>query len=210
MVKSIEELFEQVQESIDNAFEKGVKKIKIVTDHGWLLLPGGLPKTELNKNLTVDKWGRCALIKEGVKNDFLHLPWRWNTSIFIAYPEGISSFIINQEYTHGGISIQECLVPTIYIENPNATKAISKIQELKWVNLKCTILTENAQENFSIDIRTKYNDETTSIIISRDKIIKDNKIFVMVNDDAEAKAATIVLLDENGRILDKKVTTVGE
>ena len=76
--------------------------------------------------------------------------------------------------------------------------------------MKCTILTENAQENFSIDIRTKYNDETTSIIISRDKIIKDNKIFVMVNDDAEAKAATIVLLDENGRILDKKVTTVGE
>ena len=32
----------------------------------------------------------------------------------------------------------------------------------------------------------------------------------MVNDDAEAKAVTIVLLDENGRILDKKTTTVGE
>lgn len=210
MVKSIEELFEQVQESLDNAFEKGVKKIKIVTDHGWLLLPGGLPKTELNAGLTETRWGRCALIKEGANTDLLHLPWRWNESIFIAYAPGISFFKINEEYAHGGISIQECLVPTIYIENPNVAKSISKIQEPKWVNLKCTILTENAQENYSIDIRTKYNDESSSIIESRNKLITDNKIFVMVNDESEAKAATIVLLDENGRILDKKVTTVGE
>ena len=210
MVKSIEELFEQVQESLDTAFEKGVKKIKIVTDHGWLLLPGGLPKTVLNAGLTETRWGRCALIKEGANTDLLHLPWRWNESIFIAYAPGISFFKINEEYAHGGISIQECLVPTIFIENPNASKVNAKIQELKWVNLKCTIATENAQENYTIDIRTKYNDETTSIIESSNKIITDNKIFVMVNDDAEAKAVTIVLLDENGRILDKKTTTVGE
>ena len=31
----------------------------------------------------------------------------------------------------------------------------------------------------------------------------------MVDDDAEHQAATIVLLDENGIILDKKPTTVG-
>ena len=210
MVKSIEELFEQVQESLDTAFEKGVKKIKIVTDHGWLLLPGGLPKAELNAGLTETRWGRCALIKEGANTDLLHLPWRWNESIFIAYAPGISFFKKNEEYAHGGISIQECLVPTILIENPNAAKVHSKIHEIKWVNLKCTITTENAQENFSIDIRTKFNDETTSIVESRNKMITDNKVFVMVNDDAEAKAANIVLLDANGRILDKKETTVGE
>jgi hypothetical protein len=43
MVKRVEELFEQIQEALDVAFEKGVKRIKIVTDHGWLLMPGGLP-----------------------------------------------------------------------------------------------------------------------------------------------------------------------
>jgi hypothetical protein len=31
----------------------------------------------------------------------------------------------------------------------------------------------------------------------------------MVDDGAESQAATIVLLDENERILDKKPTTVG-
>jgi hypothetical protein len=214
MVKSIEELFEQVQESLDNAFEKGVKKIKIVTDHGWLLLPGGLPKTELNSGLAETRWGRCALIKEGANTDLLHLPWRWNESVFIAYAPGISFFKINEEYAHGGISIQECLVPTIYIENPNSTAVNSKIKNIKWVNLKCNITTESAKDNYSIDIRRKFNDGSTSIvekiIKNNDKKIVDNKIFVMAKDSAEAEAATIVLLDENGRILDKKATTVGE
>ncbi|MBK7438306.1 MAG: PglZ domain-containing protein [Saprospiraceae bacterium] len=36
MVKRIEELFDQVQEALDVAFERGIKRIKIVTDHGWL------------------------------------------------------------------------------------------------------------------------------------------------------------------------------
>ena len=71
-------------------FERGIKRIKIVTDHGWLLLPGGLPKTPLNAGLTETRWGRCALIKEGAATNLLHLPWRWNPSIFIAYAPGIS------------------------------------------------------------------------------------------------------------------------
>lgn len=32
----------------------------------------------------------------------------------------------------------------------------------------------------------------------------------MVSDDAESQAATVVLLDAGGRILDKKLTTVGD
>lgn len=210
MVKSIPTLFEQIQESLDLAFEKGVKKIKIVTDHGWLLLPGGLPKTAINAGLTETRWGRCALIKDGVSTDFLHLPWRWNPAIFIAYAPGISFFRINEEYAHGGISIQECLTPTIYIENTGATVSNAKIMEVKWVNLKCTVVTENADNGYYIDIRSKYSDENTSVLENKNKPIRDNKVFVMATDDSEAQAATVVLLNENGRIIDKKVTTVGE
>ena len=209
IVKHIDELFDQVQEVLDIAFEKGVKRIKIVTDHGWLLLPGGLPKTQLNIGLTETRWGRCALIKEGAFTDLLHLPWRWNPSIYIAYAPGISFFKANQEYAHGGISLQECLVPTIIIENENTSKAIAKIQSIKWVNLKCTIETENASDDYTIDIRTKFNDESTSIVESTKKSVKENKGSVMVSDDAESQAATIVLLDAKGRIIDKKLTTVG-
>jgi len=209
MVKRIEELFDQVQEALDVAFERGIKRIKIVTDHGWLLLPGGLPKTQLNAGLTETRWGRCALIKEGATTDLLHLPWRWNPSIYIAYAPGISFFKVNEEYAHGGISIHECLVPTLIIENPNVLNIEAEVKVVKWVNLKCTILTSDVPDGYSIDIRTKYNDAKTSIVLSKTKTVKGNTATLMVDDIAESQAATIVLLDENERILVKKPTTVG-
>jgi hypothetical protein len=209
MVKRIEELFDQVQEALDVAFEKGIKRIKIVTDHGWLLLPGGLPKTQLNVGLTETRWGRCALIKEGATTDLLHLPWRWNPSIFIAYAPGISFFKVNEEYAHGGISVHECLVPTLIIENPNVLNIEAEVKVVKWINLKCTIQTSDLPDGYSVDIRTKYNDAKTSIVLSKSKTLNGNTATLMVDDGAESQAATIVLLDENKRILDKKPTTVG-
>jgi len=41
---------EVVRECVDRLtalLEAGWKKVRVVTDHGWLLLPGGLPKSEL-------------------------------------------------------------------------------------------------------------------------------------------------------------------
>ena len=209
MVKRIEELFEQVLEILEVAFSKGIKRIKIVTDHGWLLLPGGLPKEELKKDLTETRWGRCALIKDGAKTDLLHLPWRWNPSIFIAYAPGISFFRKNEEYAHGGISIHECLVPVLFVENGNVPIIQGEIKIVKWVNLKCNISTNDVPDGYSIDIRTKYNDEQSSIVLSANKILKGNMVTLMINDVAESAAATIVLLDDTGRIMDKKPTTVG-
>jgi hypothetical protein len=209
MVKRVEELFDQVQEALDVAFERGVKRIKIVTDHGWLLLPGGLPKTPLNAGLTETRWGRCALIKEGATTNLLHLPWRWNASIFIAYAPGISFFKANEEYAHGGISVHECLVPTLIVEHPNMQHISAEIKVVKWVNLKCTIITADVPDRYQVDIRTKYNDPKSSIVLSKNKTLHGNTVTLMVDDAAEHQAATIILMDENERILDKKPTTVG-
>lgn len=212
MVKHVDALFDQILEALDLAFEKGVKRIKIVTDHGWLLMPGGLPKTQLNEGLTETRWGRCALIKDGAVTDLLHLPWRWNPSIFIAYAPGINFFKINEEYAHGGISIHECLVPEMIIENPNSDKVEADITRVKWVNLKCTVETTDVPDGYRIDIRTKYNDETTSVLelSSKSKRITGNSISLMIDDTYVYQSATIVLMDENYRILNKKPTTIGD
>jgi len=209
MVKRVEDLFYQIQEALDVAFEKGVKRIKIVTDHGWLLLPDGLPKTQLYAGLTETRWGRCALIKESATVDLLHLPWRWNPSVYIAYAPGINFFKANEEYAHGGISLHECLIPTMIIESPCQDLNKASISEVRWVNLKCTITTSDVPDFYSIDIRTKYNDEKTTIVLSKSKHLSNDSVTLMVDDAAESQAATIVLLDENERIIDKVPTTVG-
>src|SRR5207249_4459194 len=45
----------------------GWQQVTIATDHGWLLLPGGLPKANLPEHLTEVRKGRCARLKEGSK-----------------------------------------------------------------------------------------------------------------------------------------------
>ncbi|WP_040479453.1 BREX-1 system phosphatase PglZ type B [Mariniradius saccharolyticus] len=209
LVKRVEELFELVQETVEGIFEKGYRRIKIVTDHGWLLLPGGLPKTQLNADLTETRWGRCALMKEGAFTPLLHLPWRWNPSVYIAYAPGISFFKVNEEYAHGGISIHECLIPEIILENLSQPKKLALITKVKWTNLKCNVETENAPDGYWIDVRTKATDENSSIVISKNQSISENKGRVMVSEDAEGNAATVLLLDLQGIIIDKILTTVG-
>jgi len=137
------------------------------------------------------------------------LPWRWNPSIYIAYAPGISFFKANEDYAHGGISIHECLVPEMIIENPKAPNIIAEIKSVKWVKMKCTIETSEVPDGYLMDIRTKYNDGKTSIVLSKSKVITGNSINLLVDDENEFQAATIVLLDENEIILDKKPTTVG-
>jgi Bacitracin resistance protein BacA/PglZ domain len=45
--------------------EAGWSEVRVITDHGWLLMPDGLPKVELPEHLTVVRKGRCARLKEG-------------------------------------------------------------------------------------------------------------------------------------------------
>lgn len=209
MLKRTDELFDEITEVIDTSIEAGIKEIKIVTDHGWLMLPGGLPASKIIKDLTVARCGRCAYIKEGVKTDLLQLPWAWNPSVYIAYAPGISFFRKNEEYAHGGISLQECIVPEIIIHIEKEDLINAKISSHRWVGLRCQIETKKTPDGFFIDIRTKYNDEKTSIVLSAQKVVLGNKCSLMVDDSDIDSAAFIVLTNEKGKIIDKTNTTIG-
>jgi len=209
MLKRADELFDEISEVIDTAIEAGVREMKIVTDHGWLMLPGGLPSAKIVKDLTIARCGRCAYIKEGVKTNLTHLPWEWNPSVYIGYAPGISFFRNNEEYAHGGISLQECIIPVLNIFIPQKEIITAKIVSHRWAGLRCIIETENTPDGFIIDIRTKYNDENTSVVISSKQSISDNNCSVMVEDSAIDSAAVIVLTDEKGKIIDKINTTIG-
>ncbi len=62
-------------------------------------------------------------------------------------------------------------------------------------------------DGYQLDVRTKASDEHSSIVISKNNIVAGNKGRVMVSEDAEGNSVTILLLDANGVIIDKKLTT---
>lgn len=210
MFKRIPDLLSELKDTINKIADKGVQKITIVTDHGWLLLPGGLPKEKLHKDLAETRWGRCAEMKKGAVTDNLQLPWTWNPNEFIAYAPGISFFKKNEEYAHGGISIHECMTPLITIkikEQINSTKAL--IEGYKWIGMRLRVKTIGTLGNgFNIDVRSNRANEDSSIVMGS---IKHNELDwkVMVDGDFEGQAGYLVLLNSEGIIVDSKLIEIG-
>ena len=63
MARRIPELLSTLVQRVESLLEAGWKVVRVVTDHGWLLMPKGLPKTDLPKFLTATRWRRCAVVK---------------------------------------------------------------------------------------------------------------------------------------------------
>jgi len=191
----------------------GWREILVVTDHGWLLVPGGLPKVTLSAALTEHRWGRCAALKTVSATELPTLPWHWNTGVTIATPPGAGCFRAGIEYSHGGISPQEMIVPRMLIRLDAATSEMPKIDLVKWVGLRCRVSVQNCMPGLKVDLRGHQSDKDTSKTEGKQprEIGLDGTVSLPVSDDKEAgTAAVIVLLNSEGTILHAKPTVVGE
>ena len=103
LAKHIDALIQEIRDCVAELAAAGWKRIRVVTDHGWLLLPGGLPKIDLPGDLTDNKWGRCASLKTGAATKERLYPWYWNPNQYFALADGVSCFKKGEEYTHGGL-----------------------------------------------------------------------------------------------------------
>ena len=57
LASRIDNLLDEIQERIEELVAAGWSRIRIVTDHGWLLLPEPMPKVTLPKHLAEMRWG---------------------------------------------------------------------------------------------------------------------------------------------------------
>ncbi|MCP4752429.1 MAG: BREX-1 system phosphatase PglZ type B, partial [Proteobacteria bacterium] len=212
LVKHLDSMLKEIVDRIDELVSKGWKTIRIVTDHGWLLLPGGLPKAELASSLADNKWGRCASIKSGAEYQEKLYPWYWNPNQYFALAEGVSCYRKNQEYTHGGLSLQECLLLDIVVRvgKENESKGRVEITDVVWKGLRCKIAVDGSVVGLTIDIRTQAGNEESSVVMSR-KPIKESGVgsVVVENEDLEGTDAIIVLIDEKGRLMAQLNTKIG-
>ena len=210
LARHINDEVDRLIEQILALLEAGWAKVRIVTDHGWLLLPGGLPKVDLPKHLTKSRWARCAVIVDGNTPDVLRLPWFWNGSASYACAPGIACFNKSEEYTHGGLSLQECLIPDIIVSKSGTKQNRIQILSVGWIGMRCHIHVDHGGANVTADLRLE-NTNGISVVVSSKLIDVDGTVsLVLDGDEHEDANLTLVLNDDSNTILAHRRVKVGE
>ena len=211
LARQIDVLLTEIRDHVTALFQAGWKTIRIVTDHGWLFLPGGLPKIELPSALSENKWGRCAALKPGAMTEERLFPWYWNSNRHFALADGISCFKKGEEYAHGGLSLQECLLMRLKVSmGQNQSAAQVEITDVKWTGLRCKVAVEGECSGIMADVRLNAGDAGTSVVMSVKPLNENGMGSVVVeNDDVEGREAFLVLIDAGGAPIAQLATVIG-
>ncbi len=210
MAGQIDRQVELLADRISELLNSGWERVRVVTDHGWLLLPGGLPKIDLPHYLVEARWARCAAVKGESATEIPTYPWHWNSFLRVASPPGVGSFYAGEEYAHGGISAQECVVPELLVAR-GEQQARASIKAVSWRGLRCRVSVETNAAGVTVDLRLNWKQAASSIAAGTKTLETSGEASLVVEDDRhEGAAAAVVVLDGSGKVLDYKATTVGE
>ena len=206
----------RLERRVVSLLEHGWQQVVIVTDHGWLFLPEGLPVDELPKDalpvhLTEQRKGRCARLKPFATTDQQTVPWAWDANVRIAVPGGISCYEAGKEYEHGGLSPQECIIPQLTVRRPSigALPHVA-IDNITWSGLRCHIQLSGDFANLRVDLRTKAGDPEASLAAAIKAPDASGHLSLLVEDDELfGQAAFVVVLAADGQLCAQKLTTVG-
>jgi len=203
----------RVEEELDRVAERtlqltgaGWREVRIVTDHGWLLCPDGLPVMDEKKYVAETKWGRCMAIGESNKAHGIGLQWSWKNGVQIDIAPGATVFYKGNGYAHGSVSPQESIAPTIRV-TASVVKTV-KITSVKWTGLKCQVNIEGAAEGMTLAF---WLPDTP-----KQSLQAEAKAAVAVNmsgptrffarDDVEG--GEIVVLDSAGAVLVRQMVSI--
>ncbi|MEE4237175.1 MAG: BREX-1 system phosphatase PglZ type B [Anderseniella sp.] len=212
LARSVEGEVRDLVSRIGALLQAGWTEVVVVTDHGWVLVPNGLPKIELKAFLTETRWTRCAALKADAQTDALAFKWHWNPAVMMASPPGAGSFRAGIEYSHGGVSLQEMVTPVLRVKAARPTGASARLLAAKWTGAKCRVSVGGACAGVRVDVRTSQADANTSLLTDKQarETTPDGKVTVFLEDDADiGKEAEIVLLDAAGQVIHSLSTQLG-
>ena len=209
LARHLEGELERVAERIERLLDAGWTSVRVVTDHGWLLLPGGLPKVDLPKHLTASRWARCAVMAGESAPDVIRAPWHWNRAQWFATAPGVACFNRSEEYAHGGLSIQECLIPDLVVTRAEGSETSGRITSVTWRGLRCFIEAEVRGGPVTADLRLARPTGESVAAAAKPVDAEGAVSLVLADDEHEAAALVLVLLDEVGRVLAQRSARVG-
>jgi len=195
---------------VQKLLDVGWRSVKVVTDHGWLFCPDGLPTAELPKHLTASKWARCAAIKGESQVPVPTAAWSWNPSEQFATPTGAACFNTGStnSYAHGGISLQECLTPVLVVSGGASNAPATAITEISWKGLRCNLEVSGGTAGMTADLRREAAGGPS--VATTAKPIDDGGARLLVEDDElEGAVVVAVLISPDGRVIAQRRTVVG-
>src|SRR5690606_15464397 len=135
-------------------------------------------------------------IKPYMKIDFQTVPWHWDADVPIAMAPGVSCFEAGKEYEHGGLSLQECVVPVLTVTAGGDSGGAIAIGTPTWRGLRCNVAIEGSVAGLRVDLRRKAADASSSIANQPQPVRDDGSAsLAVIDDDAEGDPVLLVVLD---------------
>jgi hypothetical protein len=212
LVDYLEDEVSRVATRVRELIDVGWRSVQVVTDHGWILLPMAMERIELPAATTQIKKGRCARLKEGAVVDVPTVPWFWDQDVRIALAPGVTCFEAGKQYEHGGMSLQECVVPrlTVTVDQGGGAKTGLEITKVTWLGLLCRIELNGTHPGVLVDLRALPADPKTSIAEQARGTTGVGKVALLVSDEElEGQHAHLVLVAPDGEILVQRDVVVG-
>lgn len=201
----------QVLVRVRALLDAGWRKARVITDHGWLLVPGGLPTFSLPQPTAEIRKGRAARLKLGAVVDCMTVPWFWDPEVRIAVAPGIKCFVAGKEYEHGGISPQEVVVPELVVTSPNVGITV-RFEDLKWTGLRCRMILSGATEELMVDLRTRPADPGSSVAEEPKPVGLSGEVSLLCSDDSLEGCAVVAVAcapDRPDRVIAQRPTVIG-
>jgi hypothetical protein len=124
---------------------------------------------------------------------------------------GLGVYVSGQDYEHGGLSVQECVLPVLTVRGgAEAAQTDLSVTSVKWTGLRCRVEVDDAPEGATVDLRSRAADPTTSVVAAAKALDAQGRASLLVPDDTrEGDAAHLVVLSPTGQVLAQLGTTLG-
>lgn len=113
LVRHVQIEVERVARLIRKLHRWGYGQVHVVTDHGFILLD----KEQLPEEVPCNKeWchvhkERFALVPSGADLPVKTFPFAWDDAMRVAVPPGLAFFKAEKSFSHGGMALQEIVIP---------------------------------------------------------------------------------------------------
>jgi hypothetical protein len=121
-------------------------------------------------------------VKGGSTPSIPTYPWYWNPVLRIASPPGIGAFVANTEYAHGGISLQECVVPELVVER-GEEDLTATIAAIRWRGMRCRVAVKTNATGLKVDLRLNWKQVASSIVAAARELGTNGEASLAVADD---------------------------